>query len=112
MSKVMELEHYPYGVYDMIYSDYLEEWIPSGFVRKYSYSDYVIIGHEHFSWNEEDLCYYSDDIDDGFAYWVDDILKPYMKYSTGARVDFILDPFIPDNNIFYDYIMDRFTKTN
>ncbi len=54
----------------MIYSDYLETMIPAGFTTRKVLFDkqgnetYKICKHsEHYSWNEEDLLYYSDDID-------------------------------------------------
>lgn len=52
------------------YSDYLESMIPSGFTVKKVLFDrdkkrgYIICRGEHYSWNEEDLCYYSDDTDE------------------------------------------------
>ena len=75
-----------------VYSEYLEEFIPAGFVRKYSASDYVIVGKEHFTWNEDDLVYYSDDVD-GKLFWLEDINTPYFDWFTGKRVDFILDTY-------------------
>lgn len=90
MARIKELSNYPYGEYKTVYSEYLEADIPTGFVLKVSISDYVIVGKEHFTWNEEDLVYYSDVVD-GKMYWFDDILQPYMNYWRGFRVDFILD---------------------
>lgn len=75
-----------------VYSEYLEEFIPTGFIRKYSASDYVIVGTEHFTWNEDDLVYYSDDVD-GKLYWLEDIDTPYIDWFKGLRVDFILDTY-------------------
>ena len=90
MARIKELSNYPFGEYQTTHSEYLEADIPTGFVLKYSASDYVIVGKEHFTWNEEDLVYYSDDVD-GKMYWIDDIVQPYMNYWHGFRVDFILD---------------------
>lgn len=75
-----------------VYSDYLEDFIPAGFVRKYSASDYCYIGKEHYTWNEEDLVYYSDD-EDGKMYWLEDIYEPYISWMKGMRVDFIFDTY-------------------
>lgn len=53
----------------MIYSEYLDEMIPSGFtIQKVRFtnngSEPLKIGkEEHFFWDESDLVYYSDDID-------------------------------------------------
>lgn len=73
----------------MIYSEYEERMIPYGFVRKYSANDEVKVGHEHFTWCEEDLVYYSDDVD-GFGFFEEDTQKPYIN-CYGSRVDFIFD---------------------
>ena len=54
----------------MIYSDYLETMIPQGFtltkvfIHREHWTPYKISKRsEHFTWNEEDLVYYSDIID-------------------------------------------------
>ena len=54
----------------MIYSDYLETMIPAGFtIRKVLFDKqckepYKICKHsEHYTWDETDLLYYSDEID-------------------------------------------------
>ena len=54
----------------MIYSDYLETMIPAGFTTQKVLFDrqgcegYKVCKPMHYTWNEEDLLYYSDDIDD------------------------------------------------
>lgn len=72
-----------------IYSEYCGI-IPRGFVLKYSKSDEVIIGKEHFTWNESECMYMSDDVD-GKGYFLEDIFTPFIRCSTGSRVDFLLD---------------------
>lgn len=72
-----------------IYSDYCG-MIPRGFRLKYSKSDEVIIGTEHFTWSETEVMYLSDDID-GKGYFQEDTTQPFVKCSTGSRVDFIFD---------------------
>ena len=54
----------------MIYSDYLETMIPAGFtIRKVLFDrqgnePYKLCKHsEHYTWDETDLLYYSDEID-------------------------------------------------
>ena len=54
----------------MIYSDYMETMIPAGFTIKKVLFDrqgnepYKICKHsEHYTWDETDLLYYSDEID-------------------------------------------------
>lgn len=73
-----------------ILSDMIGCMIPKGFVLKYSTSDEVIIGKEHFSWNECECLYCSDDID-GSAYDYEDIHDSYVSRNTGRRIDFIFD---------------------
>ena len=54
----------------MIYSDYLGTMIPAGFTTKKVLFDrrgnegYKICKSFHYTWNEEDLLYYRDDVDD------------------------------------------------
>ena len=61
-------------VIDMIYSEYLEMMIPKGFTIKRCYIDitgtkpYYITGCNHYTWNEDDLVYYNDDVDEDFYY--------------------------------------------
>lgn len=82
-----------------IYSEYLENYIPAGFtVKRVLFSrdgakPYTVCHGEHFTWNEEDLYYYSDDTDE-HAYM--DIptngAKTYtLKESKTARKLVILD---------------------
>ena len=54
----------------MIYSDYMETMIPAGFtIRKVLFDrqgnePYKLCKHsEHYTWDETDLLYYSDEID-------------------------------------------------
>ena len=69
----------------MIYSDYLETMIPAGFTTQKVLFDrqgcegYKVCKPMHYTWNEEDLLYYSDDID-GKAY--DEIPKNGIKSYT------------------------------
>ena len=83
----------------MIYSDDLETMIPAGFTTQKVLFDrqggegYKVCKPMHYSWNEEDLLYYSDDID-GKAY--DEIpengFKSYtLKLGKRARVLVKLD---------------------
>lgn len=51
----------------MIYSDYLEEMVVSGFT----------VGETHYSWNEIDLVYWSDETDDDY----------YMEVPKSAILD-------------------------
>lgn len=74
----------------MIYSETVGTMIPYGFIRKFSKSDEVIIGQEHFTWCEDDCIYYSDDID-GKGYFEEDVHESFIRHSTGHRVDFIFD---------------------
>ena len=84
---------------NMIYSDYLETMIPAGFTTQKVLFDrqgdegYKVCKPMHYSWNEEDLLYYSDDID-GKAY--DEIpengFKSYtLKLGKRARMIVKLD---------------------
>ena len=58
----------------MIYSEYLGMMIPKGFTLKRVYIDitgtkhYWINGCKHYTWNEDDLVYYNDNVDDDFFY--------------------------------------------
>ena len=83
----------------MIYSDYMGTMIPAGFTTQKVLIDrrgdegYKICKPMHYSWNEEDLLYYSDDVDDR-AY--DEIptngFKSYtLKLGKRARVMVKLD---------------------
>lgn len=72
-----------------IYSETVGMMIPTGFVRKFSSSDEVRIGKEHFSWSESDCLYWSDEVD-GCGYDHMDIINPYINWK-GNRVDFIFD---------------------
>ena len=83
----------------MIYSDYLETMIPTGFTTQKILFDrqgnegYKVCKPMHYSWNEEDLLYYSDDVDDK-AY--DEIptngIKSYtLKLGKRARIMVKLD---------------------
>lgn len=54
----------------MIYSDYLGTMIPAGFTTQKVLFDrqgcegYKVCKPMHYTWNEEDLLYYIDDVDD------------------------------------------------
>ena len=75
-----------------IFSEMVGEMIPSGFVRKYSRGDEVIIGKEHFTWSEDECAYLSDDVD-GFVFFIEDV-EPYLCYRWGEckyRIDFVFD---------------------
>ena len=72
----------------MVYSEYENRMIRTGFVRKYSIGDEVRIGTEHFTWCEDDLMYWSDDVD-GSGYEEYECV-PYIRHN-GLRVDFIWD---------------------
>ena len=56
----------------MIYSDYLGTMIPAGFtIRKVLFDrqgnePYKICKQKHYTWDETDLLYYSDEIDDDY----------------------------------------------
>ena len=62
--------------------------IPKGFILKYSSGDEVRLSKNHFSWNESECLYMSDDVD-GWGYDYEDIHTPYLTF--GKRVDFIFD---------------------
>ena len=72
-----------------IYSEIENRMIKYGFRFKYSYSDVVFISEYHYTWNEEDEVYYSDDID-GIYIEECDTESPYIDYR-GYRKDFIWD---------------------
>lgn len=72
-----------------IYSESDNRMIKYGFRFKYSYSDVVFIGTEHFTWCEDDEVYYSDDID-GKYFEEYQTESPYIDYR-GFRKDFIWD---------------------
>ena len=61
-------------VFDMVYSEYLGTMIVKGFTLKRFYIDitgvkpYLIKGCKHYTWNEDDLVYYNDDVDDDFFF--------------------------------------------
>lgn len=73
-----------------IYSEYLDEMIPFGFHLKYSRGDEVWVSDEHFTWNDEDCLYASDDIDDHY-YFLEDTDSSYYDYWKMCRVDFAFD---------------------
>lgn len=73
-----------------IYSDSEDRMVKQGFVIKYSIGDEVWIGDEHFTWNDEDEVYWSDDVDDKYyeEYETD---NPFVSARSGKRIDFIWD---------------------
>ena len=48
---------------NMVYSDYLGEMIIKGFYMKKRNGEY-----RHYTWNDDDLVYYADDVDDLYYY--------------------------------------------
>ena len=84
---------------NMIYSDYLETMIPAGFTTQKVLFDrrgnegYKICKPMHYSWNEEDLLYYSDDIDGEYYIEIpkNGEKRLTLKLGKTARVLVILD---------------------
>ena len=83
----------------MIYSDYLETMIPAGFtIRKVLFDkqgceSYKVCKPMHYSWNEKDLLYYSDDIDGEYYMEIPENGKKRLTLKIGktARTLVILD---------------------
>ena len=84
----------------MIYSDYLETMIPAGFtIRKVLFDrqgnkPYKLCNNsEHYTWNETDLLYYSDEIDGEYYMEIpENGTKTYtLKEGKTARQMVILD---------------------
>ena len=80
----------------MVYSEYLGTMVVKGFTLKRAYIDitgknpYFIKGCKHYTWDEDDLVYYNDAVDDDFFF---DIPCNGFKRSTlltGYRMRYLI----------------------